>query len=78
MHLDVDVLDPAIMPAVDSPDPPGGLSYAELTTLLATLLRSPLAAGLEVTVFDPELDPDGTLAEALTTTIVAAFQESAA
>ncbi len=78
IHLDADVLDPAIMPAVDSPEPPGGLSYAELTALLATLLRSPLAAGLEVTVFDPELDPDGTLAEALTTTIVAAFRESAA
>jgi arginase len=78
IHLDADVLDPAIMPAVDSPDPPGGLSYAELTALLATLLRSPLAVGLEVTVFDPDLDPDGTLAEALTTMIVAAFQASSA
>src|SRR5262249_22941775 len=36
IHLDVDILDPAVMPAVDSPDP-GGLSAAELTELLAAL-----------------------------------------
>jgi arginase len=73
IHLDVDVLDPAIMPAVDSPDPPGGLTHPELIELLSILLRSPLAAGMEVTVFDPEIDADGHLAEELTTTIVSAF-----
>jgi len=56
LHLDVDILDPAVMPAVDSPAP-GGLAPAELTALLAAL--APGAAGAQVTVFDPDLDPDG-------------------
>ncbi len=34
LHLDVDILDPAVMPAVDSPSP-DGLAPAELTGLLA-------------------------------------------
>ncbi|WP_262923086.1 arginase family protein [Hymenobacter cellulosilyticus] len=58
IHLDVDVLDNALMPAVDSPQP-GGLSYAELAELLLPLLQSPLAAGLDITILDPTLDPDG-------------------
>src|SRR5579859_5707314 len=49
IHLDVDILDPSVMPAVDSPDP-GGLSAAELTGLLAVL--APRAVGAQVTVFD--------------------------
>jgi arginase len=63
IHLDVDVLDPAVMPAVDSPDP-GGLTADELTTLLALL--APGAAGAQVTVFDPDLDPGGRYASTLT------------
>ena len=51
------------MPAVDSPDP-GGLSAAELTGLLAAL--APRAVGAQVTVFDPDLDPDGSHARLLT------------
>jgi arginase len=63
LHLDVDILDPEVMPAVDSPDP-GGLSAGELTELLAAL--APCAAGAQVTVFDPDLDPDGRYAALLT------------
>jgi arginase len=62
LHLDVDILDPAVMPAVDSPDP-GGLGAAQLTELLATL--APRAIGAQVTVFDPDLDPDGQYARLL-------------
>ncbi len=60
LHVDVDVLDPEHMPAVDSPDP-GGLAPDELITLLRGL--APRAWGASVTVFDPDLDPDGTYAE---------------
>ncbi len=63
LHLDVDVLDPQHLPAVDSPDP-GGLNPDELTALLAAL--APAAAGAQVTVFDPDLDPDGRYARLLT------------
>jgi arginase len=64
VHLDVDVLDPAIMPAVDSPDP-GGLSADELTRLLAPLMQSMTVRGMQVTIYDPERDPDGRAAEVL-------------
>jgi arginase len=67
IHLDVDILDPSVMPAVDSPDP-GGLSAAELTGLLAAL--APRAVGAQVTVFDPDLDPDGSHARLLTDILV--------
>ena len=58
VHLDVDVLDSTIMPAVDSPQP-DGLSFAELHELLSTLLTAPEVHGLQVTIFDPDLDPTG-------------------
>lgn len=73
VHLDVDILDPRVMPAVDSPDP-GGIEHHELVPLLGSLLASPWCVGLEVTVFDPDLDPDGRLAAELADTLVAAFQ----
>jgi arginase len=67
LHLDVDILDPSVMPAVDSPDP-GGLDAAELAGLLAAL--APRAIGAQVTVFDPDLDPDGSRARLLADVLV--------
>jgi arginase len=67
IHLDADILDPSVMPAVDSPDP-GGLSAAELTGLLAVL--APGAVGAQVTVFDPDLDLDGSHARLLTNILI--------
>jgi arginase len=58
IHLDADVLDQTVMPAVDSPNPKG-LIPEELRSILQTLLESGHAVGLEVTILDPELDPDG-------------------
>ncbi len=72
VHLDVDVLDPRVMPAVDSPDP-GGLAWVELLALLVPLVSHPAAAGLDVTIFDPELDNDGTLAMKLANMLVEVF-----
>jgi arginase len=69
VHVDVDVLDGELMPAVDSPEP-GGLDYQELTTLLRALIASDLAVGVELTIFDPDLDRDGHLARELTTVVV--------
>jgi arginase len=57
IHLDADVLDPAIMPAVDSPEP-GGPDLSQLADLLVPLVRHPGALGLELTIYDPTLDPD--------------------
>ncbi|GGD77806.1 arginase family protein [Microbacterium murale] len=60
LQVDVDVLDPEHMPAVDSPDP-GGLAPDELIALLRGI--APRAWGASVTVFDPDLDPEGAYAE---------------
>ncbi|GAA2895504.1 arginase [Actinoplanes cyaneus] len=72
VHLDADVLDPAVMPAADAPDP-GGLDYPQLVALLRPLLADPACAGMLVTIYDPDLDPDGRHAAALTEAIVAAM-----
>ncbi|WP_328878200.1 arginase family protein [Streptomyces sp. NBC_00299] len=74
VHLDADVLDPSVMPAVDSPDPEG-LTPDELVALLRPLLASAHCVGLNVTIYDPDLDPEGTAGALLTDTIVAALDQ---
>jgi arginase len=69
VHVDVDVLDPAVMPAVDAPDP-GGIAFAELELLLAGLVGTPDCLGVELTVFDPDYDPDGSYAAEIVSTVV--------
>jgi len=75
LHLDVDILDPAVMPAVDSPDP-GGLDGPEFVELLATLLAASGCAGMHVGIFDPDLDPDGRLAATLADLLTEALPRS--
>jgi len=72
VHLDVDILDAAVMPAVDSPDP-GGIDHAQLQALLRPLLASPKCVGIDIGIYDPDLDPDGIYAAELTDTLVASF-----
>jgi arginase len=64
IHLDADVIDPSEVPAVDSPEP-NGLFLEELAQLLTPLVRHPRALGLELTIYDPQLDPDRTSAARL-------------
>jgi arginase len=72
IHLDVDVLSDAIMPAVDY-RMPGGLRWDELVTVLSAAALNPKAAGLEVCIYNPSLDPSGTsgahLVDALATAL---------
>lgn len=72
VHLDVDILDAEVMPAVDSPDP-GGIDHAQLQALLRPLLASPTCIGIDIGIYDPDLDPDGSYAAELTDTLVASF-----
>ncbi|WP_200897754.1 arginase family protein [Paenibacillus wulumuqiensis] len=64
IHLDVDVLNDTLMPAVDSRQP-DGLSYDELAEILISLVSHRLAVGMEVSILDPSLDPDGQYTAAL-------------
>ncbi|MER7732049.1 arginase family protein [Streptomyces erythrochromogenes] len=72
VHLDADVLDPEVMPAVDSPDP-GGLLPQEVAELLGVLVGSPRCVGLNVTIYDPDLDPDGRAGALLADLVAGAF-----
>lgn len=65
IHLDADVLDDAAMPAVDYRIP-GGLSPEELAGALSILISSRRAIGVDVTIYNPNLDPDGSAARSLT------------
>ncbi|MDW9802554.1 arginase family protein [Sinorhizobium meliloti] len=72
IHLDADCLDDAIMPAVDF-RMPGGLSWDELGVALRVALASGKAVGIEITIYNPRLDEDGSagrdLADVLATTL---------
>jgi arginase len=67
VHLDVDVLNDEVMPAVDY-RLPGGLGYEELAQLLQAVVGSGRAVGMDLTIFNPNLDPGGTLARRLVLT----------
>lgn len=72
IHLDCDALDDAVMPAVDY-RLPGGLSWAELETVIRVAVESGGALGLEITIFNPALDRGGSIASALVTCLVGAL-----
>jgi len=69
IHLDADVLDDAVMSAVDY-RMPGGLSPEDLAGALSVLVSSGRVVGLDVTIFNPNLDPEGTGARSLTNVLV--------
>jgi arginase len=62
IHLDADALDDAIMPAVDY-RLPDGLDWHELVAILRASMHSGRALGLDVTIFNPRLDPGGGIAK---------------
>jgi arginase len=57
LHVDLDVLDQSVMPAVDSPGSPG-LDYSQLTELVYALCTSGRIIGTNFTIYDPERDPE--------------------
>jgi arginase len=75
IHLDCDVLDDAVMPAVDY-RLQGGLSWDELETVLATAIGTGRVAGLEVTIFNPALDADGRITRRLVSGLVKALSNT--
>ena len=64
VHLDCDALDDAMMPAVDY-RLPGGLHWDELETVIRLAIDSGRAVGLQVTIFNPRLDHDRSIARRL-------------
>ena len=74
VHLDCDAVDDALMPAVDY-RLPGGLTWSELNTVLRLAIDTGRVVGLEITIFNPTLDPDGAIAEDLVTCLVGAITQ---
>lgn len=74
VHLDCDAVDDALMPAVDY-RLPGGLSWAELETVLRLAIDAGRVVGLEITIFNPRLDSDGTIAHDLVGCLVRALKQ---
>jgi arginase len=72
LHIDVDILDQAVMPAVDSPGTPG-LDFAELAALVRAILATDRIGGADVAIYDPDLDPDRRYARGLVQCLGAAF-----
>jgi arginase len=73
IHLDADVLNDEVMPAVDY-RMPDGLWPEELTEALAVVLASPLAAGMEITIYNPAFDnAERSAARGLARAVTAAF-----
>jgi arginase len=58
-HLDLDVLSTRALCAVRYPQP-GGLSWADLEQLTAEALHRPGPVGWNLTIYNPDLDPEHT------------------
>ncbi len=76
IHLDADCLDDAIMPAVDF-RVPGGLSWDELGVALRVALASGKAVGIEITIYNPRLDEDGSAGRGLADVLAVALGTTA-
>jgi arginase len=77
LHVDLDVLDQGVLPAVDSPGSPG-LDFAQLADLLARLVGTGRVIGLDVTIYDPELDPKGEYLPAIVDCLASGLAEGSA
>jgi arginase len=76
IHLDADCLDDVIMPAVDF-RVPCGLAWDELRAALRIALASGKAVGLEITIYNPRLDEDGSAGRGLTDVLASVLRTAA-
>lgn len=72
LHFDADVLSDDINPAVDY-RLPGGLRFEQVEYFIHQLLLSGKMAGISVTIFNPLLDMDSTIAQKITVMLGKAF-----
>lgn len=72
-HLDLDVLSTEALPAIDYPQP-GGIGWKELA-LVATAALSNDPTGWDITIYNPDLDPEGNHARRIVRFIGSAIGE---
>jgi arginase len=76
IHLDADVFDETIMEAVDDTRP-DGLAWDEVVSALSVAMRSDRAVGLQVAIYNPDIDAGGSNGRGLAATVRAALAVSA-
>jgi arginase len=76
VHVDLDVLDQEVMPAVDSPGSPG-FDYGQLAGFVGALAASGRVAGVDFAIYDPERDPGHAHAADLVACIAASVRPRA-
>jgi arginase len=73
LHLDADVLDAEIMPAVDH-IVEGGLSWDELVQVLRHAFATGRIIGMDITILNPMLDKDGSVVRRFVDTLAAGMK----
>jgi len=58
LSIDVDALDPALLPATSSPEP-DGLSFGEAAQLIQLIAQRNMLVGVDLVELAPSLDPSG-------------------
>lgn len=76
IHVDADCLDDRVMPAVDY-RLADGFSWEELRTVLQAAVATGKAVGIEIAIYNPALDADGTAGYGLVHTLADALGTSA-
>ncbi len=72
IHLDADVFDQSLMRAVDDPRP-DGLRWDEAVSAISAAISSGRAVGLQVAIYNPDIDPGGANGRGLAAAIRAAL-----
>ncbi len=73
LHLDLDVLDERVLPAVTYPQPKG-LSWESFIELVRPLSASPTLVGISVADLEPDRDPEGAYAARVVEALVESLQ----
>jgi arginase len=73
LHLDLDALDEASLPAISYPQP-RGLDWGEFEALARGFLASDALVGLSVADFNPDLDEDGSQARRVVDALARALE----
>ena len=74
LHLDLDALDQAALPAVSYPQP-RGLDWESFVALARPLLASDALVGASVADFNPDLDEDGAQARRIVNALASALRQ---
>jgi arginase len=74
IHLDADVFDETIMRAVDDPRP-GCLAWDDVAKAVRTAVGSGRATGLQVAIYNPDIDGDGSNGRGLAATVREALRD---